>query len=138
VGPDYPGRWVLLVERDAASLVAETRLLATFGLRIEMAADFEEAQETLGEESGCALILLAERVSPENTCDTIKAFRAWATAAHLPLVVIGRAGSPEAHGSYLAAGADDLIAKPMTTARLAAVLSATLGPAEPRNPQKTA
>lgn len=137
VGPDYPGRWVLLVERDAASLVAETRLLATFGLRIEMAADFEEAQETLGEESGCALILLAERVSPENTCDTIKAFRAWATAAHLPLVVIGRAGSPEAHGSYLAAGADDLIAKPMTTARLGAVLTATLGPVVPRNPQDT-
>ena len=136
-GPDYQGRWVLLVERDAASLVAETRLLAAFGLRIGMAADFEEAQETLGEESGCALILLAEMVSPENTCDTIKALRAWAPAARLPLVVIGRSGSREAQDRYLAAGADDLIAKPMTPARLAAVLTVTLGPAIPQNPQET-
>ena len=136
-GLDYQGRWVLLVERDAASLVAETRLLASFGLRIEMAADLEEAQETLGEEPGCALILLAEMVSPANTCDTIKAFRAWAPAARLPLVVIGRTGAPEAYDRYLAAGADDLIAKPMTTARLGAVLTATLGPVVPRNPQDT-
>ena len=128
---------MLLVERDAASLVAETRLLASFGLRIEMAADLEEAQETLGEEPGCALILLAEMVSPANTCDTIKAFRAWAPAARLPLVVIGRTGAPEAYDRYLAAGADDLIAKPMTTARLGAVLTATLGPVVPRNPQDT-
>ena len=137
VGPDYAGRWVLLVERDAASLVAETRLLASFGLRIEMAADLEEARETLGEEPGCALILLAEMVSPANTCDTIKAFRAWAPAARLPLVVIGRTGAPDAYDRYLAAGADDLIAKPMTAARLGAVLSATLGPVVPRNPQDT-
>lgn len=136
-GLDYQGRWVLLVERDAASLVTETRLLASFGLRIEMAADLEEAQETLGEEPGCALILLAEMVSPANTCDTIKAIRAWAPAARLPLVVIGRTGAPEAYDRYLAAGADDLIAKPMTTARLGAVLTATLGPVVPRNPQDT-
>lgn len=136
-GPNYQGRWVLLVERDAASLVTETRLLASFGLRIEMAADLEEAQETLGEEPGCALILLAEMVSPANTCDTIKAIRAWAPAARLPLVVIGRTGAPEAYDRYLAAGADDLIAKPMTTARLGAVLTATLGPVVPRNPQDT-
>ncbi len=136
-GLDYQGRWVLLVERDAASLVTETRLLASFGLRIEMAADLEEAQETLGEEPGCALILLAEMVSPANTCDTIKAIRAWVPAAQLPLVVIGRTGAPEAYDRYLAAGADDLIAKPMTTARLGAVLTATLGPVVPRNPQDT-
>ncbi|MCO5760581.1 MAG: response regulator [Gammaproteobacteria bacterium] len=135
---DYDGRWVLLVERDAASLVAETRLLADFGLRVEMAADADEARDTLAEERGCALILLAEMVSLANTCDTIMAIRAWAPAAGLPLVVIGRSGELEARNRYLAAGADDLIAKPITSARLEEVLVAMLGQAAPGNPQETA
>jgi DNA-binding response OmpR family regulator len=84
------------------------------------------------------LILLAEMVSLANTCDTIMAIRAWAPASGLPLVVIGRSGELEARNRYLAAGADDLIAKPITSARLEEVLVAMLGQAAPGNPQETA
>jgi DNA-binding response OmpR family regulator len=66
------------------------------------------------------------------------AIRAWAPAAGLPLVVIGRSGELEARNRYLAAGADDLIAKPITSARLEEVLVAMLGQAAPGNPQETA
>ncbi len=126
-GGDYAECWVLLVESDAASLVAETRMLESFGLRVLMAADAEEALETLREETHCALILLAEMVSMANTCDTIKAIRLDATAGSLPLVIIGRFGEAKARDGYLEAGAIDFVAKPMTRTRLEAVLAATLG-----------
>ncbi|MFZ1537090.1 MAG: ATP-binding protein [Chromatiaceae bacterium] len=126
-GGDYTGRWVLLVESDAASLVAETRMLESFGLRILMAADTEEALETLREEANCALILLAEMVSLANTCDTIKAIRLDPAAGTLPLIIIGRFGEAKARDAYLGAGALDFVAKPVTRSRLEAVLAATLG-----------
>jgi CheY-like chemotaxis protein len=126
-GGEYAGRWVLLVESDAASLLAETRILESFGLRILMAADAEEALETLREETDCALILLAERVSVANTCDTIKAIRMDPAAGSLPLVIIGRFGEAKARDGYLEAGALDFVGKPMTRTRLEAVLAANLG-----------
>ncbi len=126
-GSDYTGRWVLLVESDAASLVAETRMLESFGLRILMAADAEEALETLREEADCALILLAEMVSLANTCDTIKAIRLDPAAGAFPLIIIGRFGEAKARDAYLEAGALDFVAKPVTRSRLEAVLAATLG-----------
>ena len=135
---DYAGRWVLLVESDAASLVAETRMLESFGLRIQMAADAEEARETLREEEGCALVLLAEMVSVANTCDTLKAIRLDAPAGTIPLVIIGRFGETNARDSYLGAGAHDFVAKPVTRSRLAAVLAANLGAGDPGSKQETA
>jgi signal transduction histidine kinase/CheY-like chemotaxis protein len=137
-GGDYAGRWVLLVESDAASLVAETRMLESFGWRIQMAADAEEARETLREEAGCALVLLAEMVSVANTCDTIKAIRLDAPAGTLPLVIIGRFGEAQARDSYLEAGAQDFVAKPVTRSRLGAVLAANLGAGEQLSKQETA
>jgi signal transduction histidine kinase/CheY-like chemotaxis protein len=135
---NFGGSWVLLVEHDAASLVAETRMLESFGLRIQMAADVDEARETLREEAGCALILLAEMVSLANTCDTIKAIRLDAPAGGLPIVVIGRSGGAEARACYLRAGANDFVAKPVMRSRLEAVLTATLGVVENLNKQETA
>ena len=113
-------------------------MLESFGLRIQMAADAEEARETLREEAGCALVLLAEMVSVANTCDTIKAIRLDAPAGTLPLVIIGRFGETKARDSYLEAGAHDFVAKPVTRSRLAAVLAANLGAGDPRSKQETA
>ena len=127
LGASLDQGWILLVESDAASLVAETRLLESFGLRIQMAADAEEARETLREEDGCALILLGERMSPANTCDTIKAIRLDLPQAKLPLVVVGRSLEEQARTCYLEAGASDLIPRPVTPARLEGVLRAALG-----------
>lgn len=102
-------------------------MLESFGLRILMAADTEEALETLREEANCALILLAEMVSLANTCDTIKAIRLDPAAGTLPLIIIGRFGEAKARDAYLGAGALDFVAKPVTRSRLEAVLAATLG-----------
>jgi len=139
LGTDLAEGWILLVESDAASLVAETRMLESFGLQIQMAADAEEARETLREEEGCALILVGEKMSLANTCDTIKAIRLDLPQANLPLVVVGRSVDKEARTCYLSAGASDLMPRPLTSARLAEVLRDALGikPGEAVRPGST-
>jgi signal transduction histidine kinase/CheY-like chemotaxis protein len=134
----FAGRWVLLVERDVTSLVAETRLLESFGLQVQTAADADEALETLQDESGCSLLLLAELVSVPNTCDTIKAIRDGGHAGALPLVVIGSSEASDAGARFLNAGADGFLPKPVTRARLEAVLTATLTTGVEEGRQQTA
>ncbi len=102
-----------------------------------MAADTEEARDTLREEPGCALILLGEMVSPANTCDTIKAIQTDAPSGQIPLVVIGRSIEAETQSCFIKAGATDLIAKPVTRARLKVVLTAMLGTVELQHLQET-
>ena len=115
------GRWALLVEREVSSLLAETELLESLGFQIQTAADAEEAQETLQEEPDCALVLIAENLSPEATCDTIKKIHS--SFQQLPLVVLVNSDPGEAHGRYLRAGAQDLIPKPVTRPQLETLLS---------------
>ena len=121
--PAYPGHWVLLVERDVQSLVAETALLEAHGLGVQTAADADEAIETLSEESGCSLILLARLVSAPNTCDTIGAIRRQPEGKKVPLIVIGEAGDPIDEDRFRAAGANGFLRKPIDSAALGAVLA---------------
>jgi signal transduction histidine kinase/CheY-like chemotaxis protein len=134
----FAGRWVLLVERDVTSLVAETQMLESFGLRVQTAADAEEAHETLLEESSCSLILLAELVSVPNTCDTIRAIRGDVQFGKLPIVVIGSAEGANAGARFIDAGADSFVPKPVARTRLEAVLTSVLGTGAERNKQQTA
>ena len=133
----FGGRWVLLVERDVTSLVAETRMLESFGLQVQTAADADEAQETLQEEPGCSLILLAELVSKSYTCDTIKAIRDDAQFSELPLVVIGNSEETDTSAQFLKAGANGFVPKPVARSRLEAVLTATLGTVAEHDKQQT-
>jgi CheY-like chemotaxis protein len=134
----FADRWVLLVEREVTGLVAETRLLESFGLRVQSAADADEAIETLREEPGCSLVLLAELMSVPNTCDTIRAIRGDAQVGGIPLVVIGSAEEPDLSARFLNAGADGFVSKPVVSTRLEAVLTAMLGSGAEQGKQKTA
>jgi CheY-like chemotaxis protein len=71
---------VLLVERDVHSLVAIAAQLEALGVRVQTAADGEEALETLQDERDCALLLLAFPASPLDSCDTIMRVRAEAAS----------------------------------------------------------
>lgn len=107
------GHWALLLEREVRDLVAETALLESLGLRVQTAADADEALDTLSEEEECALVLVAALVSIENTCDTIRKIRADERYNNLEIVVMGvPAGSSE--GDRLKqAGADGFCTKPL-------------------------
>jgi signal transduction histidine kinase/CheY-like chemotaxis protein len=134
----YAGRCILLVERDVRSLVAETRLLESLGLRVQAAADADEALETLQEEADCALILLGSLMPGQNTCDTIRAIRGGGQFGTPPLVVIGSTADEEARTEVLGCGADAFVAKPVAREELEAVLTAALGASEEHRERQTA
>ena len=122
----FAGHWVLLVERDVQGLVAETRLLESFGMGVQTAADVDEALETLREEPGCSLVLLATLMSERNTCDTIMEIRGDEQFGALPLVIIGSSADEAAQARYLEAGADGFLTKPVERAGLEGMLKALL------------
>jgi signal transduction histidine kinase/CheY-like chemotaxis protein len=133
----FEGHWVLLVERDVQSLVAETALLESFGLRVQTAADADEAVETLQEEPGCALMLLSTLVSARNTCDTIGRIREQEGFSALPVIVIDEASGRDT-ACYGDAGADGFVAKPVDRAELQAVLTRILQAPAAQPERKTA
>ena len=117
--------WVLLVERDVQSLVAVASQLESLGARVQTAADGEEALETLAEERGCALLLLAAPGSPLESCDTIRRVKADAGLSDLPIVILGEV-DPAQRQQCLAAGANGFLSKPIDTGALASVLGDAL------------
>ncbi|EIC23338.1 ATP-binding response regulator [Thiorhodovibrio frisius] len=105
-------RWILLLERDVQSLLDLTAYLKDFGLRVQAAADVDEALEALNEEPDCALILFAALPEPGRTCDSIARLRADPAGAQFPVIVMGPP-KDDALQDYLAAGATAFFSKPL-------------------------
>nr|WP_206171861.1 ATP-binding protein [Thiorhodococcus mannitoliphagus] len=119
--------WVLIIERDVKTLVALTSDLKQLGLRVQTAADLDEALETLAEEGeGCELVLLAAQVSAEMTYDTIRALIAKGQEPHPAVAVIGPAASKSQIDACLDAGAQDYLSKPIDPGPLSALLARVL------------
>jgi len=117
--------WVLLVERDVQSLVSVTSQLETLGVRVQTAANADEALETLHDERDCALLLLAAPSSPLESCDTIRRVRGEAGQVNLPIVLLGDM-EPEQRQQCLQAGARGFLSKPIVMEELAAMLDQAL------------
>jgi CheY-like chemotaxis protein len=76
-------------------------------------------------------MLLATLMSTENTCDTIRLIRGNAHFATLPIVVAGSAEDAMRRASFLTAGADGFLTKPVSQVELESVLAEIRGtPAE--------
>lgn len=121
----YKDQWVLLVERDVQSLVAATAALEALGLRVQTAADEEEALETLTDEHGCAMLLLAGCLEESDACDTIKRLRQKAWLTDLPIVVLGDLDATEQTRCH-EAGACCFLRKPIESAALANLIHSSL------------
>ncbi|WPL15891.1 Autoinducer 2 sensor kinase/phosphatase LuxQ [Thiorhodovibrio winogradskyi] len=109
---DLGPRWILLLERDIQSLLNLTAYLKDFGLRVQTAADVDEALEALNEDPDCALILFAALPDPGRTCDSIARLQADQAGAQLPVIVMG-APEDDALQGYVAAGATAFFSKPL-------------------------
>jgi CheY-like chemotaxis protein len=120
------GHWVLLVERDVQSLVSVTAQLEALGVRVQTAADGEEALETLQEERDCSLLLLAAPASQERSCDTILRVRQEIGPRKPAIVILGDLDEAQ-RLRCLEAGADGFLSKPVGTEALAAALDRALG-----------
>ncbi|MCG6939928.1 MAG: response regulator [Thiohalocapsa sp.] len=125
VQPPSGNRWVLLVERDVQCLVTATSQLESMGVRVQTAADADEALETLQEEPECPLLLMSASASAEETCATIKRINDGATGAEPPIYVIGDLDEAERERCR-SAGAVGFLAKPLDRAALAALLDGAL------------
>ena len=118
-------RWVLLVERDVHCLVTATSELESLGVRVQTAADADEALETLQEERDCALLLMSAQASVAETCATIKRIHDVAAAAGPPIYVIGNLAEVDL-GRCRTAGAAGFLAKPLDRAALTRLLDNAL------------
>jgi len=119
------GHWVLLLERDVHSLVAIAAQLETLGVRVQTAADGDEAMETLQDERDCALLLMAPAASQLESCDTIRRVRSDARLKDLPIVVLGDIDQAQRH-QCIEAGACGFLAKPIATDALRLMLEEAL------------
>lgn len=119
-----PGSWILVVERDVKTLVRLASELSRKGLRIQTAADLEEATETLqDEEEGCALIILAAEVAARESCDRIQSLltrRAWPSPT---LAILGDRASVAQLANCIEIGAVELLTKPIDAGELDALLA---------------
>lgn len=135
--------WVLIIERDVKTLVALTSDLKSLGLRVQTAADLDEALETLADEGeGCELVLLAAQVSAEITCDTIRSLIEKSREPHPAVAVIGPAASESQIDACLDVGALAYLSKPIDPERLRALLARVLNrpvdleaPSSPSGPE---
>ena len=112
--PPDPDHWVLILDRDVKSLVRLTELIGLEGLSVQTAADLDEALETLQEDPrGCLLVLVAAHASQDDTCDTIGALMQYNRDHGTAVVVLGDEQTRSQLRACRAAGALDLIAKPV-------------------------
>jgi DNA-binding response OmpR family regulator len=112
--PPDPDHWVLILDRDVKSLVRLTELIGLEGLSVQTAADLDEALETLQEDPrGCLLVLVAAHASQDDTCDTIGALMQYNRDHGTAVAVLGDEQTRSQLRACRAAGALDLIAKPV-------------------------
>ncbi|GEM_PF-278091 len=121
-------RWVLLVERDVQCLVTATSELETMGVRVQTAADADEALETLSDEHDCALLLLAASASTEESCARIKRINGETAEGIPPIYIIGNLDEAQRERCR-AAGAAGFLDKPLERAALTRILEQALSPA---------
>jgi len=113
--------WLLLVEREVSCLLNITAQIEQLGWRAQTAADLDEALETLREERGCALVLLAVANDLAHACASIERLYADPARGAAPIVALGQPRD-EARARYLAAGAVAFLPKPVTRVALAQLL----------------
>ena len=119
--------WVLIVERDVKTLVQLASELSRRGLRIQTAADLEEALETLQEEGeGCELVLLAAGMSASTTCATIQRILSQNMGPHPAVAVLGDRSAEAQVSGCLGAGAIGFLSKPIADEQLEALLAQVL------------
>jgi CheY-like chemotaxis protein/EAL domain-containing protein (putative c-di-GMP-specific phosphodiesterase class I) len=128
-----PGGQVVLVvddDRDARELVV--RLLVRAGLRAETATDGHGALAAIARRRP-DLVLLDSVMPGLDGLATLRALRAEATTADLPVVLLTALGDPEHTIAGLEAGADDYVPKTVSDGELLARVRARLRP-EPSAP----
>jgi CheY-like chemotaxis protein len=122
----FSGQWVMLVERDVEMLLKLTPVLESWGLKVIMAANQEEALECIYDGDACSIVLLGPSVSEQEGCATIQKIHAESCRIALPVVALSLDPDPEQKERYYAAGAAEWLCSPLDLAQLEAALQRQL------------
>ncbi len=119
---DFKGCKILIVDEQLSSLLALTPLLERWGLDITAAGDASEALETLDGSDEFELVLLDIQLPDMDGFETIRRLRAQSQLDDLPVVCLSSKHDTPDRQKCLAAGAKDLLVKPVDANLLLSLL----------------
>jgi PAS domain S-box-containing protein len=123
---DHAGMRVLLVEDNAISAEVAMDLLQDAGLLVDLARDGAEAI-AMARSAGYDLVLMDMQLPHVDGVQATRAIRAVAGREKLPVIALTADVLPAARERCIAAGMNDVLAKPMRPAALYALLHEWLG-----------
>jgi len=116
---------ILLAEDDRINRMAIRALLEEVGYRVDSVENGAEALQQL-DGKDYALILMDIQMPVMDGLEAIKAIRADDRHNHVPIVALTAFASENDRNTFLAAGADDYLAKPVNMERLMDVINRVL------------
>jgi PAS domain S-box-containing protein len=115
-------RKVLLVDDDMRNTFALSKLLKKHGMDVTIADNGQMALDKLRDEAGIELVIMDIMMPVIDGYQAIKAIRAQAQFAGLPVVALTARAMPEEQERCMEAGANDYLTKPVDIERLLTLL----------------
>ncbi|HEV2721901.1 MAG TPA: response regulator [Thermoanaerobaculia bacterium] len=122
---------VLVVDDHPINHEFAAEALRRLGHTVTTASSGQEALALL-EARSFDLVLMDVQMPDLDGLEATRRFRASEQGKHTPVIALTAHSGRDEHDRCVAAGMDDVITKPVTTARLAAVISGAAADAEPR------
>ena len=121
------GRRILLVDDDMRNVYALSELLEDAGAQVTVAADGQEALDTLAEDDGIDLVVMDMMMPVMDGYEATRRIRSQPRFADLPVVALTAKAMKRDRIACLEAGASDYLTKPVDVPRLLSVLEVWLG-----------
>ncbi len=116
------GRKVLLVDDDMRNLFALSRVLRGWGLLVSMAQDGQKALKMLEDSDTPELVLMDIMMPAMDGYETIRAIRAQARFATLPIIALTAKAMRGDREKCLEMGASDYLSKPIDIDKLSSMI----------------
>jgi CheY-like chemotaxis protein len=118
----FEQRCILLVEDDVRNVFAITRVLEPHGARLEIARNGREALAALECNPSIDLVLMDIMMPEMDGFEAMRAIRAQARFANLPIIALTAKAMPDDHQRCLDAGANDYVSKPIDIEKMLSLL----------------